>query len=163
MRAIVCADANWGIGSAGDLQVHISADLKRFKALTMGCPVILGRKTLSTFPGGRPLPGRENLVLSRNPDFAPEGVQVFARVEDLLAVAPETAWLIGGGELYRQLLPHCTQVEVTRLDATLPADTWFPDLDAHPEWEKTHREGGFAHEGLTYYFDTYHRISGGTP
>ena len=75
MNVIVAVDRNWAIGKEGDQLIYIPADLKRFKALTMGHPVILGRKTLATFPGGRPLKGRRNLILSRNPDFVPEGAR----------------------------------------------------------------------------------------
>ena len=84
MNLIVAVDENWAIGKGGDQLVYISEDLKRFKALTTGHPVILGRKTLATFPGGRPLKGRRNLIVSRNPDFAPEGAEVYPDLEQLL-------------------------------------------------------------------------------
>ena len=84
MNVIVAVDRNWAIGKGGDQLVYIPADLKHFKALTTGHPVILGRKTMATFPGGRPLKGRPNLILSRNPDFAPEGAEVYPDLEALL-------------------------------------------------------------------------------
>ena len=107
MNLIVAVDKNWAIGKDGDQLVYLSEDLKRFKALTTGHPVILGRKTLATFPGGRPLKGRRNLILSRSADFAPEGAEVFSDVETLRAAAPEDAFVIGGASVYRQLLPWC--------------------------------------------------------
>ena len=85
MNVIVAVDEAWGIGKDGDQLVYLSADLRRFKELTLGHPVILGRKTLSTFPGGRPLKGRRNLILSRDPDFHPEGAEVYRDLDALLA------------------------------------------------------------------------------
>ena len=96
MNVIVAVDENWSIGKDGDQLVYLSQDLKRFKALTTGHPVILGRKTLATFPGGRPLKGRRNLILSRDLDFAPEGAEVFRDLEALRSAASEDAFVIGG-------------------------------------------------------------------
>ena len=104
MKTIVAVDENWGIGKDGEQLIYISADLKRFKALTMGHPLILGRKTLATFPGGRPLKGRRNLILSRNPDFAPEGAEVYRDMDTLLANVTEDAFVIGGASVYVALL-----------------------------------------------------------
>ena len=115
MNVIVAVDQNWAIGKDGDQLVYLSEDLKRFKSLTTGHPVILGRKTLATFPGGRPLKGRRNLILSRNTDFAPEGAEVFSDVETLRAAAPEDAFVIGGASVYRQLLPWCDTAYVTKI------------------------------------------------
>ena len=89
MNVIVAVDENWGIGKDGDQLVYLSQDLKRFKALTTGHPVILGRKTLATFPGGRPLKGRRNLILSRDPAFAQEGAEVFRDLEALRSAVSE--------------------------------------------------------------------------
>ena len=159
MNVIVAVDRNWAIGKDGDQLVYLSEDLKRFKALTMGHPVILGRKTLATFPGGRPLKGRRNLILSRDPAFAPEGGEVYRDLEELLSRAPEDAFVVGGGEVYRQLLNRCATAYVTRLEADFPADTWFPDLDARPDWSLLRREGPFRHQRLTYWYDTYRRTA----
>ena len=115
MNMIVAVDRNWAIGKDGDQLVYIPADLKRFKALTMGHPVILGRKTLATFPGGRPLKGRRNLILSRNPAFAPEGAEVYPDAQALLAQAPEDAFVIGGASVYRDLLEQCVFHNVIRI------------------------------------------------
>ena len=110
MKAIVAVDKNWGIGKDGDQLCYLSADLKRFKELTMGHPVILGRKTLSTFPGGRPLKGRRNLILSRNPAFQVEGGEVYPDLEALLRASSDDSVVIGGGSIYRTLLKYCDMV-----------------------------------------------------
>ena len=107
MDAIVAVDARWGIGRDGGLLFRISADLRRFKALTMGHTVVMGRRTLQSLPGGRGLPGRRNLVLSRQGDLAPEGAEVFCEVQPMLDAAGEDAFVIGGESVYRALLDRC--------------------------------------------------------
>ena len=141
MKVIAAVDENWAIGRNGDQLIYISEDLKHFKALTTGHPVILGRKTLATFPGGRPLKGRRNLILSRNPGFAPPEAEVFSSLEELLAAAPQDAFVIGGASVYQALLDRCDTACITRIDAAFPgADCWFANLDERPEWK-------FAEEG----------------
>ena len=157
MNLIVAVDRNWAIGKGGDQLVYIPADLKHFKALTTGHPVILGRKTLATFPGGKPLKGRLNLILSRNPDFAPEGAEVYRDLASLRAAAPVDAFVIGGESVYRALLEDCDTAYVTKIDAAWPADAFFPDLDADPAWMPAGSEGPFDHQGLSYRYDTYRR------
>ena len=157
MNVIVAVDQNWAIGKDGDQLVYLSEDLKRFKSLTTGHPVILGRKTLATFPGGRPLKGRRNLILSRNTDFAPEGAEVFSDVETLRAAAPEDAFVIGGASVYRQLLPWCDTAYVTKIDRAFPADCHFPDLDQDPAWERTEESAPLEQDGIIYRYLTYRR------
>ena len=157
MNVIVAVDRNWAIGKEGDQLIYIPADLKRFKALTMGHPVILGRKTLATFPGGRPLKGRRNLILSRNPDFAPEGGEVYPDLQSLLAQAPEDAFVIGGASVYQKLIGACDTAYITKLDAEYPADCWFPNLDLDPSWEVTEESEVQEHEGVTFRYVTYKR------
>lgn len=134
MNMIALVDQNWAIGKGGDQIVYIPSDLKFFRETTMGHPVILGRKTLATFPGGRPLKGRRNLILSRNPEFSVEGGEVFASLDALLDAAPEDSFVIGGASVYAALLDRCDTAYLTKVDGTFPADCWFPDLDARPEW-----------------------------
>jgi dihydrofolate reductase len=155
MELIVAVDQNWAIGKDGDQLAYISEDLKRFKTLTLGRTVILGRKTLSTFPGGRPLKGRRNLILSRDPGFQAEGAEVFPSLDALLTAAPEDAVVIGGGSVYRSLLDRCGTAHVTRLHRAYPADTWFPDLDAHPDWTLVDTQGPFYDGELAYSYQTY--------
>lgn len=157
MKLIVAADQNWAIGKDGDQLAYIRADLKRFKELTTGHPVILGRKTLATFPGGRPLKGRRNLILSATAGYTVEGAEIFADVDSLLAAAPEDAFVIGGESVYRTLLDHCDTAYVTKIHAAFPADRYFPDLDAHPGWEVVERGEMLEEEGFHFQYVTYRR------
>ena len=138
MTAIVCVDKNWAIGRENRLLFRISADLKHFRALTTGKTVVMGKNTLLSLPGGRPLPNRRNLVVSTT--MAPrEGVEIARSIEEAAALAGEDAVLMGGAQLYRALLPRCARVLVTQVDAAgvapaVGADTFFPNLDAAPDW-----------------------------
>ena len=158
MNAIVAVDQNWAIGKGGDQLCYISADLKRFKELTTGHPVILGRKTLATFPGGRPLKGRRNLVLSRDRKLQIEGAEVYHDMESLLALAPEDSFVIGGESVYHSLLDRCDTVYVTKIAHSFPADTWFPDLDRDPAWRAVREEEPLEEKGLTFWYVTYERV-----
>ena len=156
MNIIVAVDRNWAIGKEGDQLVYLSEDLKHFKALTMGHSVILGRKTLATFPGGRPLKGRRNLILSRSLDFAPEGAEVFPSLEFLLAAADDDAFAIGGASVYAALLDRCNTAYVTKIDAAFPgADCFFPDLDARPEWRVAEEGPVLEENGVRFRYVTY--------
>lgn len=157
MNVIVAVDENWAIGKDGDQLCYIPADLKRFQKLTTGHPVLLGRKTLATFPGGRPLKNRRNLILSGQTDFAPEGGEVFHTLEEALDAAPADTFVIGGESVYRQTLDRCDTAYVTKIQKAFPADRYFPDLDADPAWTIAETEGPYEHEGLTYFYVTYRR------
>lgn len=157
MRAIVSVDEHWGIGKDGRLLHPIHADLRRFRECTMGHPVILGRKTLSTFPGGRPLPKRRNLILSHNPDLQVEGAQVFTNLSDLLSIAPKDSIVIGGASIYEQLLPFCEQVWITRIFRTFEADTFFPNLDAAPDWRSDAAGEILEEDGICFQYFVYSR------
>ncbi len=157
MNLIVAVDQNWAIGKDGDQLIYIPEDLKRFKALTTGHPVILGRKTLATFPGGRPLKGRENLILSATPGYQVEGAKVYPDLEALLADAPEDAFVIGGESVYRTLLPHCDTAYVTKIDAQFPADRYFPNLDEDGDWTISEQSDPLEHEGTAFHYVTYIR------
>ena len=158
MNLIAAVDQNWAIGKDGDQLCYIPADLKRFQTLTTGHAVILGRKTLATFPGGRPLKNRRNLILSRNAAFAPEGAEVFSGMEDLLKAAPPDAFVIGGESVYKALLPYCDKAYITKIDRAWPADAFFPDLDADPAWQVTEEGEPLEHEGLAFRYVTYERV-----
>ena len=157
MNLIAAVDRNWAIGKGGDQLVYLRADLRRFQALTTGHAVILGRKTLSTFPGGRPLKNRRNLVLSRDPDFHPEGAEVFPTLGALLSAAPEDSFVIGGGSVYAALLDFCDTAYITKIDAAWPADTWLPDLDALPEWRAAEEGEELEENGVRFRYVTYRR------
>ena len=157
MNLIAAVDEHWALGKDGDQLVYLSQDLKRFKALTTGHPVILGRKTMATFPGGRPLKGRRNLILSRDPAFAPEGGEVYPSLEQLVASAPADSFVVGGASVYAALLPYCDTAHITRIDAVFPADKFFPDLDADPAWQVQDVSDPMEHDGLSFRYYTYIR------
>ena len=129
MNAIVAVAENGGIGKDNRLLFRISADLKRFKELTSGHTVIMGRKTLQSLPGGRGLPNRRNIVITRDPDFTAERAEVVHSVEEALALADDDAFVIGGASIYRAMLPYCDKVYLTRVYADAEADVFFPALD----------------------------------
>ena len=158
MNVIAAVDQNWAIGKDGAQLCYIPADLKRFQALTSGHAVLLGRKTLSTFPGGRPLKNRRNLILSRDLSFAPEGAEVFRDLDSLRAAAPADAFVIGGASVYQALLPFCNKAYITKIDHAWPADAFFPDLDADPAWKIVEESGPLEHEGLFFRYVTYERV-----
>ncbi len=158
MNLIVAVDENWAIGRGGDQLCYLSQDLQNFKQVTMGHPVILGRKTLATFPGGRPLKGRPNLILSRNSDFQVEGAQVYHDMDSLLAAAPADSFVIGGGSVYAALLPYCDTAYVTKIcHAFEGADTFFPDLDAHPDWALCEWGEILEEKGYSFLYCTYRK------
>ena len=157
MNLIVAVDQNWAIGKDGEQLVYLKEDLKRFRTLTSGHTVILGRKTLATFPGGRPLKNRRNLILSRNPQFQAEGAEVFSSVEELVQRADGDAFVIGGASVYEQLLPYCDTAYITKIHAAFPADTYFPDLDKSEEWEVVEESESLEQDGIAYHYVTYRR------
>ncbi len=156
MTAIVCVSQNWGIGRDGALLFRISADLKRFKALTVGKTVILGRKTLDTFPGGKPLKDRRNIVLSRRELDIP-GAEIAHSFEEAAALGGDDAIVIGGASVYMALLSRCDRVYVTKVDAAPDADSFFPDLDDNPDWRVASESEIFEENGLKFRFVDYIR------
>ena len=158
MYVIAAVDQNWAIGKGGDQLCYLPADLRRFQALTTGHPVILGRKTLATFPGGRPLKNRRNLILSRDPAFAPEGAEVFRSLEALRAAAPADSFVIGGESVYRALLGWCGTAYITKIGrAWEGADAFFPNLDDDPAWFVAEEGEPLEHEGIPFRYVTYKR------
>lgn len=158
LSAIVAVCDDWGIGLDGGMVVENREDMRHFVARTTGHAVIMGRRTLESFPGGRPLKNRRNVVLTRDPSFSREGVEVVHGVDEALAAVSneDEAWVIGGGAIYEQLLPHCECAVVTRNHCVRPCDTFFPNLDADPTWEATEtRVGGVTPEGVSFDFVTY--------
>ena len=156
MTAIVCVSQNWGIGRDGALLFRISADLKRFKALTVGKTVILGRKTLDTFPGGKPLKDRRNIVLSRRELDIP-GAEIAHSFDEAAAFGGDDAIVIGGASVYMALLSRCDRVYVTKVDAAPDADSFFPDLDDNPDWRVASESEIFEENGLKFRFVDYIR------
>ena len=157
MILVAAVDENWGIGKDGAQFVYLKEDLKRFQALTMGKTVIVGRKTLAALPGGKPLKGRDNLILSADPHFSADGAKVLPDLPSLLACAPEDSVVIGGGMVYKALLPYCSAAYITKLHAAYPADTFCPDLDADPAWVLNEESPPLEENGVTYHYTTYVR------
>ncbi|SFK50675.1 dihydrofolate reductase [Lachnospiraceae bacterium KH1T2] len=159
MIAIVAADANWGIGLRNDLLVRIPSDQKFFRETTTGKVVVMGRKTLESFPGKKPLPNRVNIVLTRNKDYAPEGVEVVHDIDELnkliSAYDKDDVYLIGGASIYKQLIGMCDKALVTKIDKVYEADTYFPNLDADEAWEMIEESDEQTYFDLIYHFCTY--------
>jgi len=149
-----------GIGHRGELLVRIPEDLRRFRQITLGAPIVMGRKTWQSI--GRPLPGRRNIVVSRNPSFRAEGAETAASLEEALrraAPAPRVH-VIGGAELYVLALPIADTLELTEVDAEFPADVFFPDFD-RSRFALVARAPHETAEGLRYAFATYKKATGG--
>ena len=161
MNLIVNVDKNWAIGYKGRLLVSIPEDMKFFRSETTGKVVVLGRKTLATFPGGLPLKNRTNIILTRNPDFTAKGAVVCHDVEEALEelkkYPSEDVYIIGGDTIYRQFLPYCDVAHVTRTDHAYDADAWFPNLDEDPDWELTGQRGEKTYFDLEFTFCRYER------
>lgn len=158
MQAIVAVSQSWGIGKGGDLLFRLPSDLRRFKAMTTGHTVIMGRKTLDSLPGGKGLPHRRNLVLSRQSDFAPDRAEVIHSVEDILKTAEDDAFVIGGQQVYEQLLPYCIRVHITKVLSDPEADAFFPDLDKLPGWKVASAGEMLTENGLSFQYVEYIRI-----
>ena len=156
MDLIVAVYDDWGIGKDGTQPITLSADRKFFREATRDAMVIVGRKTLADFPGGKPLPKRVNVLLTRgNPDRT--DVIVCHSPEEALKVAQSApkVMVIGGGSVYRQMLPYCTHAYVTKVHTTPESDTFFPNLEESPEWGapeilQSGEENGIAYEMLLY-------------
>lgn len=161
MNAIVAVDRNWAIGNKGQLLVSIPNDHKMFRQETLEKVIIYGRKTLETFPLSRPLDRRVNIILSANPDYKVNGALVVHSIEELKEAIREydtdDVYVIGGASVYRQLLPLCDTVHVTKIDYAYEADAWFPDLDADPEWEITAEGDEQTYFDIPYTFVRYSR------
>ena len=156
MELIVAVYEDWGIGKDGTQPIVLKADRKFFRETTRGAAVIAGRRTVEDFPGKQPLPGRENILLTRQKGNFP-GFTLCGSVEEVLEKTKNTprAMVIGGGSVYRQLLPYCDRAYVTRLFTMVPCDTWFPNLEEDPAWEAPEvlhsgEEAGIRYEMLLY-------------
>ncbi|MBQ9149105.1 MAG: dihydrofolate reductase [Oscillospiraceae bacterium] len=156
MDLIVAVYDDWGIGRDGTQPIALSADRKFFRETTKGAMVIVGRKTLADFPGGKPLPKRINVVLTRN-NVDMEGVVVCHSPEEALKLAKtaEKAMVIGGGSVYRQMLPFCDRAYITKVHVTPESDTYFPNLDEDDRWSlsavlQSGEENGIAYEVCLY-------------
>ncbi|MBE6954691.1 MAG: dihydrofolate reductase [Ruminococcaceae bacterium] len=159
MKCIVNVTEAWGIGLGNELIVSIRADLKRFRELTTGKTVVLGRKTLAGFPGGRPLKNRRNIVLTRDEAAQIEGADIVHNETELFSLLKELPtdeiMVIGGESVYRMLLPYCDEVLLTRTYGSYEADRFFPNLDELPGWSVTEEEPVLEENGVTFQYLTY--------
>jgi len=159
LNCIVAVFNNWAIGHENKLLARNPVDMKHFKEKTLGKVVVMGRKTLESFPGGLPLKERVNIVLTTNPDLQVEGVVVVSTEQELEIELekyhPEDVFVIGGESVYRQLLPRCQRAYVTKVENDFPADTWFPNLDELEEWELTCEGEKQTYKDLKFKFTEY--------
>ena len=156
MELIVAVYDDWGIGRDGTQPIALSADRKFFRENTRGAMVIAGRRTIADFPGQKPLPGRVNVALTRTPKEIP-GFTVCTSPEEAMELAKtaQRATVIGGGSIYRQMLPYCDTAYITKVHVTPESDTFFPNLDAMEDWYiaetiQSGEENGIAYEVLLY-------------
>ena len=161
MKMIVAVDKNWGIGKNNDLLVSIPADMKMFRTETSGKVVVMGRKTLESFPGGLPLKNRTNIVLSGNPDYQVKGAIVVHSLPELLEeikkYPKDQVYCIGGDSVYKMLLPYCDTAQVTKIDFAYEADRYFPNLDEMPQWQVAAESEEQTYFDLEYSFVRYER------
>lgn len=163
MNFIVAVDNHWAIGNKDKLLVSIPNDMKHFREETTGKVIVLGRKTLETFPQGLPLKNRINIVLSKNPKYSIKDAVVVHSIEELLdelkKYNDDDIYVVGGESVYRQMLPYCNVVHVTKIDHEYEADRYFPNLDKDDEWEITADSEEQTYFDIAYEFFKYERKS----
>jgi dihydrofolate reductase len=168
MKLIVAVDKEWGIGYKGDLLARVRADLFNFRDLTSGKIVILGSNTLATFPGGRALKNRTNIVLHPSQEYHPENTTVVHSIDELLEEVKkynsDDVFVIGGASVYKQMLEYCDTAYVTKFDKSYDKDVYFPNLDEMDEWEmvekgemQTSNPETDTEADLNFYFTKYVR------
>lgn len=161
MNLIAAVDKNWAIGLNGKLLVKIPEDMKFFQKVTTGKVVVVGRKTLESFPGGQPLKNRTNIVLTTNRNFQVKGALTIHSIEklfeELKQYRSEDIYIIGGESIYRQMVDLCDVAYITKIDYEYLADAWFPRLDEKEEWEQTGDSEEQTYFDLEYYFLRYER------
>lgn len=162
MNLIVAVDENWAIGYKNELLIRIPADMKMFRQETTGKVVVLGRKTLETFPNAQPLKNRTNIILSARADYEVKDGIVVHSIEELLEelknYADEDIYIIGGETIYRQMLPYCNVAHVTKIDRSYEADAFFPNLDEEDGWIITAESDEQSYFDTTYSFMKYERV-----
>ena len=161
MKLIVAVDKNWAIGKNNKLMWSIPADMKFFRETTQGNVVIMGRKTLESFPQGQPFKNRVKIVSSRKPDYQVKGAVVVHSVEEAVEESKKyegEVFVIGGESIYRAMLPYCDTALVTKINHAFDADTYFPSLDQDDEWQMTKISEEQTCFDLEYYFTVYERV-----
>ncbi len=162
MNLIVAVDKNWAIGNQNKLLVSIPADMKFFRETTMNKVVVMGRKTLESFPNGLPLKKRTNIIITRDKNYQVKDAivvhSVEEAVEELKKYDEEEIYVIGGESIYRQMLPYCKVAHVTKINHAYEADTYFPNLDEMEDWEVTGVSDEQTYFDLEYEFVRYERV-----
>lgn len=163
MKLIASADNNWAIGKDNKLLYHAPADMKFFKNTTTGGVVIMGRKTLESLPGAKPLPNRVNIIVTTNKNFTCEGAVICHSREAVLDAVKEydtdKVFVMGGASIYSLFLPDCDTALITKFDAETPdADTYLENLDENSRWKLSETSPTEEHNGLRFRFYTYHRV-----
>ncbi|MBS6645112.1 MAG: dihydrofolate reductase [Clostridiaceae bacterium] len=163
MNVIVAVDKNWAIGNKGQLLTAIPADQKLFREETMGKVVVMGRKTLESLPGGQPLYGRTNIVLTHDKNYKVKGAVVCHSLEETLEelkkYASEDVFICGGQGIYEQFLPYCNVAHVTYIDYSYEADTYFPNLETDPNWVVAAESDEQTYFDICYEFRMYVKVS----
>jgi dihydrofolate reductase len=164
MNLIAAVDNNWAIGNKGQLLVRIPNDHKMFREETTGKVVVLGRKTLETFPNALPLKNRINIILSTNKEYQVKDATVVHSIEELLEelkqYKSEDVYIIGGESIYKELLPYCDVAHITKINHNYEADAYFPDLDSDGAWALTAESDELTYFDLEYAFVKYERKNG---
>ncbi|HNZ82516.1 MAG TPA: dihydrofolate reductase [Sedimentibacter sp.] len=163
MKLIVAVARDWGIGNKGELLFNVPQDMDFFKKTTLNKVVVMGRKTLLSLPGGKPLINRTNIVLTRDVNFEKEGCIVVnsteALFEELKNYNSDDVFLIGGGKLYNELYPFCSEAYITKFDAVLEADTYLHNFEEDKDWLLTYASELHEHQGLRFIFTTYKNLA----
>ncbi|MBP3421492.1 MAG: dihydrofolate reductase [Lachnospiraceae bacterium] len=161
MNLIVAVDKNWAIGNKNKLLVSIPNDMKNFRKTTTGNVIIMGRKTLESFPQSQPLANRVNIVLTANPNYKVNGATIVHSLDELMEelkqYTEQEIYVIGGESIYRQLLPYCKKAIVTKIDEAYEADTYFPNLDDMEEWQIVEESEEQTYFDICYTFVTYEK------
>lgn len=161
MKAIVAVDLNWGIGKGRELLQFIPEDMKFFKEKTLGNVVIMGRETFESLPGKNPLVNRKNIVLSRDPNFTDDRFTICRSIEEALeevkGVDSDKVFVIGGEKIYKQFLPYCSELFITKIQKEYDADKYFPNIDSENQFKLKYKSDMKNHNGLEFYFTTYEK------
>ncbi len=162
MNLILSVDRNWAIGRNNQLLVRIPSDMRFFRETTTGKVVVMGRRTLESFPNGMPLKNRTNIVLTRNPDYKVRDAIVVhsmeACMEELKKYRDEDIYIIGGGQIYKAFLPYCRVAHITYIDKAFEADTYFPNLEKDPQWRLTGESEEQTYFDLEFWWRRYERV-----
>lgn len=162
MKMIVAVDNKWGIGKNGDLLANLPMDKKYFKEKTLNSIVIMGRKTLESLPGGKPLKNRLNIVITRNPSYRQAGCFIYSSIASLIqyletCTDTDNVWVIGGAEIYNQLYKQCDEIYVTKMDTDLGADVFIKNFDEDPNYVLKYESEEHEQNGISFRFCQYEK------